>query len=307
MDLVFNINRLGMLGLGATLVSLVRSCSDTASLKLNFLCSYLSRQDKANIDRLLADEGFDGQVVFIDFDARREFGHLRPLHGDWTAYGRLLIPDRIDADRALYLDADLVIELDLLALQRDVPLQGQVLAAVTDCTLEWTIDQDFLKQRIGLPKDMAYFNSGVVLFNLDECRRRNAATSWRELAQKYPDELVSHDQTVLNAYARGEFVQLPLRFNDQWPPSRRSGPSGHSDVIIHFCGSPKPWDLGGRWLHPGHDRWSRYDTPFWQAAYGGMGRDKLARFWRIRRSVLHAIKCRLAEGDRSARRLLLRR
>ena len=294
LDLVFNINRLGMLGLGATLVSLVRNCPDTASLRLHFLGADLSNQDKGNIIRLLADEGFAGQTEFIDFDARREFGHLRSLHGDWTAYGRLLIPDRIDTDRALYLDADLVIELNVLELQRDVSLEGQVLAAVTGCTLEWTIDQDFLRQRIGLPKDMPYFNSGVVLFNLDECRRRDAAASWRELARQYPDELVSHDQTVLNAYARGEFVHLPMRFNELWPPARRSGPEGGSEAIIHFCGSPKPWDLAGRWLHPGHARWARYDTPFWQAAYGGVGRDKLARFWHIRRSVLQAVKSRLA-------------
>ena len=117
MDIVFNINPLGMEGLGATLISLITNCSAKNELKIWFLCSDLNANDKSNIRYLLQNEDFTGALEFVDFNAFERFGHLRSLHGDWTTYGRLLIPTILEVDSALYLDSDLIIEADILALR----------------------------------------------------------------------------------------------------------------------------------------------------------------------------------------------
>ncbi|MGJ7490573.1 glycosyltransferase family 8 protein [Variovorax sp. ZT4R33] len=298
MDVVFNISPLGMEGLGVTLVSLVRNCSQPEKLHLHFLSSGLGPRDKDNVRRLLAGESFGGEISFIDFDAQKEFGELRPLHGDWTAYGRLLIPERIQAPRALYLDSDLAVRLDVLALEKEVAFNGEFMAAVFGCTVEWTIDQRFLKEHAGLQPDTPYFNSGVVFFDLDECRRRNAAQTWRNFARQHRDSLTSHDQTVLNAYANGRFVQLPARYNTEWPPAYQQ-PGEIENAIIHFSGSPKPWDLTGPWLHRGHSLWHSYRSAFWHQQYGRFNRPKWGRTWMIRHSIARVLKDRLLPKSRA--------
>lgn len=297
-NVVFNVNPLGLEGLGPTVVSLLRHCSKPETLHLHFLSCGLSPRDKDNIRSLLAGESFGGELSFHDFDAKKEFGELRSLHGDWTAYGRLLIPDRIPSARALYLDADLAVLLDVLALEDDVVFQGGTMAAVFGCTVEWTLDQAFLKEHAGLNSDTPYFNSGVVFFDLDECRRRDAARTWRSFARAHRNDLVSHDQTVLNAYAAGGFVQLPARYNTEWPPALKQ-PKVIDNAIIHFSGSPKPWDVTGRWLHGGHSLWRSFQTAFWHEQYGRFNREKWGRTWNIRYSIARVLKGRFASAGRA--------
>ncbi|MGI4776890.1 MAG: glycosyltransferase family 8 protein [Janthinobacterium lividum] len=299
MNIVFNVNPLGLEGLGATVTSMVRNCTDSSRLVLNFLCSDLSGVDKSNIVKSLADAGFSGQTKFIDFDAEKEFGNLRSLHGDWTAYGRLLIPDVIAADRVLYLDADLSINLDVLELEKTVDLDGHFLAAVAGTTLKWALDGEFLKKSAGMDDDMPYFNSGVVYFNTQACRLDGAAAKWREFAALNRDGLVSHDQTVLNAYVKGDFVRLESRYNVPWVAGN-DALEPTDNAIVHFIGAPKPWDLSGRWLHRGHAHWTRHQSSFWNNAYGRLTIGKLFRTWKIRRSIIKVImwKMKPAKGPK---------
>lgn len=300
MNIVFNVNPLGMEGLGVTVTSLVRNCSDTAQLTLNFLCSNLSDSDKSNVRRLLDEDAYKGQVRFIDFDAQKEFGNLRSLHGDWTAYGRLLIPDLISADRVLYLDADLLINLDVLDLEKTVRLDGHVMAAVTDGTAKWMIDGKFLKRAVGMSDDTPYFNSGIIYFNLEACRAKGAASEWRDFAAEHRDHLISHDQTVLNAYVNGDFLHLDLKYNVPWVAGGHVEDVRANHAILHFLGAPKPWDLGGSVLHSGYRRWFSHSTKFWLRAYGKVTLGKLERTWRIRRSIAKVVMRRFKAVDRAA-------
>ncbi len=102
-----------MEGLGATLASLGRNCQNSGKLHLHFLCAELLKKDKCNIWHLLHEDGFEGRIQFIDFNEKQTFGKLRSLHGDWTTYGRLLIPEIIRSNIVLYLDSD-HIETDIL-------------------------------------------------------------------------------------------------------------------------------------------------------------------------------------------------
>ncbi len=288
MLIVFNINPLGLEGLGTTLISLVRSCSKTDELNLHFLCSELNVDDKSNITTLLKSENYKGHTAFIDFDAKKTFGHLRSLHGDWTPYGRLLIPEIIRSDRALYLDADLIIGADILSL-KDFDFDGHLLGAVYGCAVTNTLDSQFLIKNLGWTSDTGYFNSGVVLFNLKKWRADDADSKWKTIASKYSDELISHDQTLLNGLCRGHFAHLPDTFNLPWY-SHKEKPENAERGILHFVGSPKPWDWGGKYIHKGFDEWSALNSPFWKKQYGKITTEKMWRTWKIRRSLAKGIK-----------------
>src|SRR3954470_3769068 len=113
MNVAFCINRLGLVGLGAAVSSSIRNCTDTKKLKLWFLCSQITESDKIHLKHLLAYENFLGGSRFIDFDPYSIFGSFPSLHGDWTPYGRLLLVDYVQEDLVLYLDSDIVVELDV--------------------------------------------------------------------------------------------------------------------------------------------------------------------------------------------------
>ncbi|WP_026463741.1 glycosyltransferase family 8 protein [Adhaeribacter aquaticus] len=288
MDVVFNVNHLGLIGLGATLSSLIRNCSDSSELKLWFLCSDFRKNDKIKIYQLLQEENFTGAVEYIDFDAKALFGHLRSLHGDWTGYGRLLIANYIKSDIALYLDSDLVIQLDVLTL-KNFDFKGEVLAAVFGSQVILALEKAFFIDKLKWKEDTGYFNSGVVLFNLKKWRESNTEAKWKGIAKKYPKELLTIDQTLLNAVCEGKFAKLPPEFNNPWYPGKET-PEKPGKSIIHFVGSPKPWDVFGKSLHKGYDTWHSYTTKFWEEEYCSLSADKVKRTWNIKRSVWRLIK-----------------
>ena len=292
MNIVFNVNPLGMEGLGSTLTSLIRNCSDNSKLTLCFLCSELKTKDKNNIRQLLQDEFFKGNIDFFDFNAKQIFGHLKSLHGDWTAYGRLLIPAYIKSDNALYLDSDLVINADILAIQNFTT--NNILSAVNGGPVLYALDNPFFIKKLNWKPDTAYFNSGVLFFNIAAWKATNIDKKVKELTDKYPNELISHDQTLLNAVCEGNFGHLPNEFNLPWYPDKAQ-PANADKAIIHFVGSPKPWDLFGKIIHEGNGTWKTYNTKFWKNQYGNITVPKLIRTWEIRRSILKNLKSKLTK------------
>jgi lipopolysaccharide biosynthesis glycosyltransferase len=283
MHIAFVIDLLAFEGLGTTLTSLVRNCRDTEKLTLHFICSDVNSKHKNNILNLLKTEEFRGETEFHDFDAPKTFGHLNPLHGSWTPYGKFLIPEVIKADYALYFDADLLILLDVLSLQ-DVTFNDTFLAAAPRGPFKNALDGKFLIEKLGVDAEQRCFNSGVMLFNLKVWREKNIGQDVQALASKFPMEFPSHDQTILNALAAGNYHFLEGRFNYIWTPGETT-PAQTDNVIFHFAGSPKPWDFLGKTIHAGHKIWIDYDTNFWDATYKKLTFAKLHRTWKIRRSV----------------------
>jgi len=283
MDVVFNINKLGLEGLGATLISLVRNCSDNSQLKLHFLCASLDLSDKFNIKSLLQKELFSGEINFIDFDPVKLFGNLKSLHGDYTNYGRLLIPGFIKNDSALYLDSDLIILIDILLLN-NYDFRNEVIAATFGCKITYSLDHSFFEKRLNWNSEMEYFNSGVLLFNIKKWRETGMDDKWKKLANKYPDELTSHDQTLLNAICEGSFAHLDPAFNKLWEPGSHV-PENINLAILHFSGSPKPWDLFGRFVHRGYSTWQTYNSVDWSRKYSKLSGLKLSRSWKIKKSI----------------------
>lgn len=289
MHIAFVIDLLAFEGLGTTLTSLVRNCGDTEKLTLHFLCSDVSPKHKNNIQLLLQAEGYRGNTVFHDFDAQKTFGHLVSLHGNWTMYGKFLIPGLIDTEYVLYLDTDLIILADVLKLQ-DIRFTDNFLAAAPRGPFKNAWEGKFLVDKLGLDGEARCFNTGVMLMNVKVWKERNIQQEIEQLCSKYPMDFMTADQTVLNAICAGTFHHLEGRFNNVWSPEQTPS-SETGNVIFHFAGSPKPWDFFGKIVHTGYTLWAGYDTNFWDAKYKRLTFAKLHRTWKIRRSLVkHYLK-----------------
>ena len=290
MVIVFNINFLAFEGLGATLASICKNCSNTRELNFNFLCSDISKEDQEEIEHLLHKHDFKGTLSFIPFDAKKEFGHLRSLHGDWTAYGRLLIPELFsNQEHVVYLDTDLIINLDILDFKQFYS-KDKPISAVPGCEVKWALERDFLINIAHVRPNAMYFNSGVLIFNIQVWNTLRLTDKWRNFPSSYYPNFKSADQTVLNILIAGDFLHLPNYFNNAWFPGKEE-PSNMEYSIIHFVGSPKPWDFFGKTIHKGHGLFNYHNPLYWKKKYNGFTKGKLLRTNKIKKSIIkHLIK-----------------
>jgi lipopolysaccharide biosynthesis glycosyltransferase len=255
-----------------------------------FMLSDFSERQKDDILRTLDVAGGDYRAHFLERPPDKLLSGLRPLHGNMTPYLRLALPEHeIDAERLLYLDSDTISYLDITPLG-DIPMpfpMGFVESGVVDDYPE----KGFFS-RIGLPPHTVAFNSGVMLFDLAAWRANRLTEQILGFCRRYSDDLVAADQTAMIASCAGNFTRVDRRYNVHLYASTPTQDPLTNPGIYHFVGSPKPWDIGGRYFHSSfpiyaqalaNTVWKRHTTGYmslaqWKRAYkirGGYARTVL--------------------------------
>ncbi|MFB5269676.1 glycosyltransferase [Paenibacillus enshidis] len=151
----------------------------------------------------------------------------------WTKASmyRLLLPNILRTDRVIYLDCDVWVNMDISELW-NIDLGECYLGAIIDQGKD-SLGDYFLT--MGLNGDV-YFNSGVILFHLDNIRKKE--TWYDELLhflRNYPATTMP-DQDALNFMYSSNYMQLDLRFNtfayEGLDPDNK---------IVHFAGEDNKW------------------------------------------------------------------
>jgi lipopolysaccharide biosynthesis glycosyltransferase len=123
---------------------------------------------------------------------------------------RIFLPELLpDVDRVLYLDVD-TIALDSLEPLWETDLAASYIAAVTNVFYMRSHAQRALDLGIE-PAD--YFNSGVVLMNLELMRRDDSSSALFEYARAHAAELAWPDQDALNVVLGKRRFALHPRWN----------------------------------------------------------------------------------------------
>ena len=141
---------------------------------------------------------------------------------------RLLMPSLLPmVDKAVYLDSDLIV-LDDVAQLFDTDVKGHLLAATCDAdTIGQALGYDqtvaaHLADQVGLDTPLDYFQSGVLVLNLDEFRRTCGSDRLIGLAASHTWRWP--DQDVLNKVVHGSYVRLDTSWNTMmdWQRLRRA-------------------------------------------------------------------------------------
>lgn len=194
-------------------------------------------------------------------------------HVSEAAYYRLMVGKLLpkELDRILYLDCDIIVNKSLCNLYT-TDLTGKACGVIID-EAEY-MDKHY--NRIGLDKKLYhYFNSGVLLINLDYWRNHDIDNRCMSYIARNKERLAFHDQDTLNMVVKDEVSFLPLTYNFQsaflfkaiLPSFSKAMQSEITDTapnakIIHFTGPSKPWFKGSR--HPYVKTWLRYrDLSLW--------------------------------------------
>ena len=176
-----------------------------------------------------------------------QFRQFPSFNGNYLNYGRLLLPGLLDhEERVVYLDCDLLIDLDV-AMLFDQEMDGLPIAAVPYGRMD-SMDDWGLLQKHGIAPDAEYINNGVLLLDLELWRRENLLAASIEFMQANRSDLLRHEQSLMNCLFHGRIKMLPEWFNrvaiPDTPLSDKAGAG-----IIHFVGTPKPWEPGAKALN----------------------------------------------------------
>lgn len=196
-------------------------------------------------------ESYGNRVAFLDIDKKR-VSHFPIYKHDYptlAAYLRLFIPLYLpqDVKKALYVDCDVIFEGSIGELY-DTDLSAYVLAGVPDAPNE-------SPARLGYDSKEGYFNSGLLLLNVEWLRGMQFTEKALAYIRDHKDRIVFHDQDVMNALLHGTVFFLPLKWNllDCYyrnPPFiaeknlAELEACKHHPVVVHFSGPLKPWHFG---------------------------------------------------------------
>lgn len=188
-------------------------------------------------------------------------------------YYRLLAPYLLPAelDRVLYLDADIIINGSLEEFYNQ-SFDGNYAAVVKDRfdDLEKVV---LLKTKLGLKKEDAYFNSGVMLFHLGLFRENIKLENIMALIEEKREALQYFDQDVLNCLLKEHKKLCGDEYNTQTYPFDQCSLSDMeaSGVVIHYTGIPKPWD-------PDYD--GTLDYLYWKNALNAGFTEDYLDYWK---------------------------
>ncbi|HKM02802.1 MAG TPA: glycosyltransferase family 8 protein [Bacilli bacterium] len=231
--------------LGVALSSLKENASRDYNYRIIILNEGLKHRNKVRISHL-GDEHFVIEFVDISATINRLRTALSLRLRDYYSvaiYYRMFIPTLFpNMDKAIYLDGDIIVLGDISEFY-NTDIEGKLVAAINDRLVYDTPEfVKYVEQAVGI-KASEYFNSGVLVMNLDEFRKQNIEDQFLNLLIEYNFDSVCPDQDYLNVLCRNAKVLLPIGWN------KMPLPDNEFDVntlkLCHYNSFEKPWRHDG--------------------------------------------------------------
>lgn len=220
------------------------------------VCVHIVHDDTLTADnreKLLAlTEKYGQEIDFINiesvFDEERIDVSRLTIDGARGTLFRLLLPDVSGEEKMIYLDCDIVVNMDIAELW-NVPLDGHAVAAVRDVwsldylkgkPLPWRLDKAW--NLLGVKRG-EYFNAGVLLLNLKKLRESyNFLEEVARFYEKYRKCITLADQDCLNHIFADDKILIDEKFNRI--NAEGADEDGLKGSIWHMAGgAAKPWVL----------------------------------------------------------------
>jgi lipopolysaccharide biosynthesis glycosyltransferase len=253
------------LPLAVSLCSILKNVPSTAALQIFILDGGITEKSKKRLHNVFKKNGRHHAMTFIEPDLS--------LIKDLPANGRppsmylpLLIPGLLpeNCKKAIFLDCDLILESDITKMEQ-VAEGDAILWAVRDVLIQTLSDPKGVSnyRSYGGSSDLPYFNSGVMLIDLELWRKENVTEQAFRYVEENGDTMYHCDQEALNAVLINKWQELDPRWNQQgciyWPevlPETEFTKDIMKDYnqlinepfIIHFLSPSKPWNY--KCMHP---------------------------------------------------------
>lgn len=243
------------------------------------ICIYLCNRDlkKSEIDQIgtfLSKKCKRVKLVTIDMKDNSPFESFPIVTHNFSVemYYRLLaqfvLPESIE--RVLWLDSDIVILKDISDFYyQDFNDKYMIACPDISCDSEKFVNH---KKKLGIADENTYINSGVLLLNLAELRRKTNLEDIVANCEMIKDKLLLPDQDLINVLYQGKIkYENSVKYNYQVLGKLKIDKKEMEQIhILHYTGPRKPWTFRGI---------GQSAMPFWkeyirQGHYG-----KFVRVW----------------------------
>jgi len=251
------------LPLATMLHSLLSNVDRRASVQLCLIDGGVTTRTRRRLTDLVKRHHIPVSISWVPTDVS-EFAHLPTLpYLSPVSFARLKLPGLLpDVDRAIYVDADLVVQGDVLELwQTDV--EGAPIGAVQDFGVP-TVSAPYgirAYDDLELEPTREYFNTGVLLIDLTNWRKQHLSERAFQYLSEYSDELQIADQEALNVAVQDQWHRLDPTWNltTEYFTNFKAGLSPTHDLgkrrngrsvdglpdsaeIVHYTSASKPWN-----------------------------------------------------------------
>jgi len=242
--IVFAIDKNYIQHLSVALESLYQNNSYEISVYI--LYTGLDNNDIWNLN--LVSEKYDQSIIYSEVDIEKFKGFKENFHFTKAMYFRLLIPDILDENiqSAIYIDSDVVINGNIKYLL-ELDLKGNKLAAVGNPNFSAI-------ERLKLKINTVYFDSGLLIFNLDIWRKENIHKQIIQYIKNNSTKLLYPDNDALNIIIDGDFIEISPKYSLQsnyinckecdfgyFEKFENVQDIFENPFIIQYAGSSKPW------------------------------------------------------------------
>lgn len=235
--------------LGVLLISIFENNKEEA-IVIHLLADSISEEKKRLLSQIV-ESRYGQQFVVYEMD-KSVFGDASihaHLYRSIAAYYRLKLSDLLppEVSRILYLDCDMIVTGRLRPLW-ETDIADVAVAAVKD-VLSFSPEN---LERLSLSPDKRYFNSGMLLINVEHWRQENVFNKAMKISNEKSELLLYDDQDVLNILFHDHWRSVPFRWNVMntlmlsYPCFtdkliREIDEEVRQRVIVHYTCQWKPW------------------------------------------------------------------
>lgn len=279
--------------LAASLYSLLDNNRNIPYIDIYVLSVGMSRSFQERLSSVA--EKFNRCLKVVELgDLKERFDFDIDTRGfDISAMARLFAPRVLpkEVKKALYLDCDTIICGSIRPLY-ETELGDRLVGMV----MEPTVYKE-MKNSIGMGPEEPYYNSGVLLMDLEGWRNEDVLGQLLAFYKSRQGRLFACDQDTINGALRGRIFALPVKYNyfTNYRYFRYSTlvslcaaygamgkeeyrMAGKAPVIIHYLGDERPWIKGN---HNHFRRLYEYylDKTPWQGTPKQSGKELYMQLW----------------------------
>jgi lipopolysaccharide biosynthesis glycosyltransferase len=231
--------------LAVSLVSALLTASGNHDYRFLVCDGGLSASSREQLNELLRKAAakvgvkFDLEFLIPDDELVRKL----PIHqGSWLTYARMLLPELLDLDELVYIDADILCLKGVEELAFFDHTECALVAAA-DPIGQLAKDSPLIAKGVTIGDEEQYFNMGLIRMNLRWMREHLTLRHLDEYVEQFgSDGLRFADQTILNSMCRGAIEEVSDSNNLVLGPFSVGRLSREwINTNLHFIGSRKPW------------------------------------------------------------------
>ena len=225
--------------LAVSIKSLLDNASKDFYYKIYVLTEGITESNEERLKKLATE---DSEVIFVNLSSNiakirdRLSATLRDYYTESIFYRIFIASMYPEYSKAIYLDCDIVVLGDISKFY-NIDLGDNILGAVNDDVIVTNAEfRDYSDNGVGV-EYTKYFNSGVLLMNLDEYRKEKIQQRFVYLLVKHNFETAAPDQDYLNVlcYNRVHYI------DKSWDKMPVGDEYDGELNLIHYNNFRKPW------------------------------------------------------------------